>query len=88
MKSVKTLFQPLQKAQYEQPYLPIQVKSTPAATLKALSRGLGTCAERNAVGLAVSDGEYEFKAVAVVGECDEPITPLGLADTYWQSSLK
>jgi cytidine deaminase len=77
MKSVNTLSQPLQTAQYEQPYLPIQIKSTPAATLKALSRGLGTCAERNAVVSAVSDGEYKFEAVAVVGEGDEPITPCG-----------
>ena len=44
---------------------------------ESVIQGLGTCAERNAVGSAVSDGEYKFKAVAVVGEVDEPITPCG-----------
>lgn len=44
---------------------------------ESVIQGLGTCAERNAVGTAVSNGEYCFKAIAVVGEQKEPITPCG-----------
>lgn len=44
---------------------------------ESVIQGLGTCAERNAVGTAVSNSEYNFKAVAVVGEAEEPITPCG-----------
>ncbi len=48
-----------------------------APYFESVIQGLGTCAERNAVGSAVADGEYEFRAVAVVGENEEPITPCG-----------
>ena len=48
-----------------------------APYFESVIQGLGTCAERNAVGSAVAAGEYEFKAVAVVGESEEPITPCG-----------
>lgn len=48
-----------------------------APYFESVIQGLGTCAERNAVGSAVAEGEYKFKAVAVVGEQDEPITPCG-----------
>lgn len=48
-----------------------------APYFESVIQGLGTCAERNAVGSAVAAGEYEFKAVAVVGEAEEPITPFG-----------
>ena len=48
-----------------------------APYFESVIQGLGTCAERNAVGSAVAEGEYEFKAVAVVGESEDPITPCG-----------
>lgn len=48
-----------------------------APYFESVIQGLGTCAERNAVGSAVAAGEYEFKAVAVVGGSEEPITPCG-----------
>lgn len=48
-----------------------------APYFESVIQGLGTCAERNAVGSAVAAGDYKFKAVAVVGEQDEPITPCG-----------
>lgn len=48
-----------------------------APYFESVIQGLGTCAERNAVGSAVAAGEYKFKAVAVVGQQEEPITPCG-----------
>ncbi|MFP4038683.1 MAG: cytidine deaminase [Candidatus Nanohaloarchaea archaeon] len=52
-------------------------KTYSAPYFESVIQGLGTCAERNAVGSAVADGEYKFTAVAVVGEAEEPITPCG-----------
>lgn len=48
-----------------------------APYFESVIQGLGTCAERNAVGSAVAAGDYKFNAVAVVGEQEEPITPCG-----------
>ncbi len=38
----------------------------------------GTCAERCAVGKAVSEGEKEFVAIAVIGDSEEPCAPCGI----------
>lgn len=38
---------------------------------------LGLCAERVALVGALAAGEREFKALALVAECDEPATPCG-----------
>lgn len=38
---------------------------------------LGTCAERNAIGTAASQGFYRFRAVAVVADGEEPVYPCG-----------
>jgi cytidine deaminase len=48
-----------------------------APYFESIIQGLGTCAERNAVGSAIADGECKFKAVAFVGEQEEPISPCG-----------
>jgi cytidine deaminase len=40
-------------------------------------QGLGTCAERNAVGSAVADGEYKFKAIAIISDKEKPPSPCG-----------
>lgn len=41
------------------------------------SYGLTNCAERTAIFKAVSEGENEFEAIAIVGETDGPISPCG-----------
>ncbi|WP_409299365.1 cytidine deaminase [Peribacillus sp. SCS-26] len=41
------------------------------------SYGLTNCAERTAVFKAVSEGKKDFKAIAVVGDTDGPISPCG-----------
>ena len=38
----------------------------------------GTCAERCAVGKAVSEGEREFTAIAVIGDSEGPCAPCGI----------
>lgn len=48
-----------------------------APYFESVIEGLGTCAERNAVGSAVAEGEYKFKAVVVTSSAEEPITPCG-----------
>lgn len=41
------------------------------------SYGLTNCAERTAIFKAVSEGEKKFKAIAIVGDTDGPISPCG-----------
>ncbi|MDT2046501.1 MULTISPECIES: cytidine deaminase [Bacillaceae] len=41
------------------------------------SYGLTNCAERTAIFKAVSEGEKEFQAIAVVGDTEGPISPCG-----------
>jgi len=41
----------------------------------------GICAERCAVGKAVSEGEREFSAIAVVGDSEGPCAPCGILQT-------
>ena len=42
-----------------------------------VSFGLTICAERVALGAAVSAGERDFEALAVVADSKEPVTPCG-----------
>jgi cytidine deaminase len=41
------------------------------------SFGLTNCAERTAIFKAVSEGEKEFEAIAIVGDTDGPVSPCG-----------
>jgi cytidine deaminase len=41
------------------------------------SYGLTNCAERTAIFKAVSEGDTEIKAIAVVGDTDGPVSPCG-----------
>ena len=47
------------------------------ANVESTSYGLSCCAERVALFKALTDGEREFSAVAVVGEIDHGPTPCG-----------
>jgi len=42
-----------------------------------VSYGLACCAERNAVFKALSEGEREFRAIAIVSDSPEPTAPCG-----------
>ena len=42
-----------------------------------LSFGLTICAERNAIFSAISAGEREFEAIAIVADSKSPVTPCG-----------
>lgn len=48
-----------------------------APYFESVIEGLGTCAERNAVGSAIADGEYKFSAVVVTSSAEELVTPCG-----------
>lgn len=39
---------------------------------------VGICAERNALGTAISHGEREFLAIAIVADTPEPCSPCGM----------
>jgi cytidine deaminase len=41
------------------------------------SFGLTNCAERTAIFKAVSEGQKEFEAIAIVGDTDGPVSPCG-----------
>ncbi len=49
-----------------------------AANLESVSSGAAICGERAAIAKAVSKGEKEFEALAVVAECEEPVAPCGI----------
>ncbi len=42
-----------------------------------LSFGLTSCAERNAVFAAITAGEREFEAIAIVADSKQPVSPCG-----------
>ena len=42
------------------------------------SYGATNCAERTAVFKAISEGEREFRAIAIAGDCEEYISPCGI----------
>ena len=45
--------------------------------IESSSYSLTICAERNAIFKAISEGEREFKAIAVAGDTDDYISPCG-----------
>jgi coenzyme F420-0:L-glutamate ligase/homotetrameric cytidine deaminase len=49
-----------------------------ATNIENASSGADLCAERAAIAKAVSSGERNFKAIAVVGDTQEPIPPCGI----------
>jgi coenzyme F420-0:L-glutamate ligase/homotetrameric cytidine deaminase len=49
-----------------------------AGNVENASSGADICAERAAIARALASGEREFVALAVVGDCDEPIAPCGI----------
>ncbi|MHC1631420.1 MAG: coenzyme F420-0:L-glutamate ligase [Methanotrichaceae archaeon] len=49
-----------------------------AGNVENASGGVGICAERAAIAKAVSDGEREFEALAVVGDSPVPVAPCGI----------
>jgi cytidine deaminase len=48
-----------------------------APYVESAIQGLGTCAERNAIGCAVAEGEYTYKAIAVISDSEDLIKPCG-----------
>jgi len=49
-----------------------------AGNVENASSGVSICAERAAISRAISEGERDFKALAVVGDSPEPIAPCGI----------
>ena len=49
-----------------------------AANVENASSGAAICAERAALAKAVSEGEREFEALAVVADTEEPVAPCGI----------
>ncbi|WKY02704.1 hypothetical protein Q1695_016177 [Nippostrongylus brasiliensis] len=52
------------------------------ANCENASYGGTICAERNAVTTALSKGYRKFKAIAIVSELEEPITPCGMCRQF------
>jgi cytidine deaminase len=48
-----------------------------AGNIENASYGLSNCAERTAFFKAISEGKYNFKALIISGETEEPISPCG-----------
>lgn len=52
-------------------------KSYSGCNIESSSYSLTICAERNAIFKAISEGEREFKAIAVAGDTEDFISPCG-----------
>lgn len=46
--------------------------------LKSVISGMGTCAERNAIGNAVTNGDYQFKAICIMRDSKTGFKPCGM----------
>ena len=57
--------------------LTVDDKSYTGCNVESSSYSLTICAERNAIFKAISEGEREFKAIAVAGDTDDFISPCG-----------
>lgn len=57
--------------------LTIDGKIYRGCNIENASYGLTNCAERTAIFKAVSEGDKQFSAIAVVGDTDGPISPCG-----------
>jgi len=49
-----------------------------ASNVESASSGAAICAERAAIAKAVSEGERDFEALAVVADAEEPVAPRGI----------
>ncbi|RCK55671.1 Cytidine deaminase [Candida viswanathii] len=52
------------------------------ANVENASYGAGICAERTAIVKAVSEGQTQFKAIAISGDTKNPITPCGICRQF------
>ena len=57
--------------------LTVDDKSYTGCNVESSSYSLTICAERNAIFKAISEGEREFKAIAVAGNTEDFISPCG-----------
>jgi cytidine deaminase len=57
--------------------LTVEDKSYTGCNVESSSYSLTICAERNAIFKAISEGEREFKAIAVAGDTEDFISPCG-----------
>jgi cytidine deaminase len=57
--------------------LTVNDKSYTGCNVESSSYSLTICAERNAIFKAISEGEREFKAIAVAGDTEDFISPCG-----------
>lgn len=57
--------------------LTVDDKSYSGCNVESSSYSLTICAERNAIFKAISEGEREFKAIAVAGDTEDFISPCG-----------
>lgn len=57
--------------------LTVNDKPYTGCNVESSSYSLTICAERNAIFKAISEGEREFKAIAVAGDTDDFISPCG-----------
>lgn len=55
----------------------------PGANVENAAYPVGTCAERVALGKAVTEGHRDFKAVAVATDISPPASPCGMCRQLW-----
>jgi len=76
-KIMKEAYAPYSKVKVGAAILSSKGKIHVGCNIENASYGLTVCAERVAVGCAVSHGEREFKAIAIANSTDKIITPCG-----------
>jgi len=81
-KAMKNAYSPYYKFYVGSAVLTKSGKIYSAGNIGAVVGGAEICAERAALTKAISEGERDFEAIAVIGNTDNPITPCGVCRQF------
>lgn len=81
-KALKNAYSPYYKFYVGSAVLTKSGKIFSSGNIGAVVGGAEICAERIAIAKAVSEGEMDFEAIAVIGNINNPISPCGVCRQF------